>query len=293
MRAYVIYLVVLSMAATLVSSRPSASYLTQSFRALSGPLYKRQGPTPSQCTPSCDPVQGEINDGCPITACCTQAFETSYYNCLLCLGTADNTTDYTTSQADINDLYATCYERGYSLPELTFPGQNPSSILSTSSYTITSTVTGTSPASVSSPPTTVSVPTSVTSASTSISQTTILSSSASSTSSGTSTSTNGAATSTTSTSQTTILPSSASSSSGTSTSTNGTATSPTSISQTTTLPSSAPSAPSGTLTFIDSTTPSPTFVPTTSSAALELNVGGSGVWALVAAAMGLILLRNN
>ncbi|KAG2151712.1 hypothetical protein BD769DRAFT_1658146 [Suillus cothurnatus] len=230
MRASAFYLVVLSVATTLVSSRPSASHLTQSFRALSGPLYKRQSSTPSQCTPSCDPVQAELNDGCPITACCTQAFETSYYHCLLCVGVADNATDYTTAQADIDNLYVACYNYGYSLQELTFPGQNPSRTLSTTSRDITSTITGTSPASVSSPTTSVSAPTSVTSTPTFISQTTILPSSASSVSS------------------------------GTSTSTNGTATSPTSVS-------------------------------TTSSAALS--VRGSGVWALVAAALGLIMLRNN
>ncbi|KAG2151713.1 hypothetical protein BD769DRAFT_1658147 [Suillus cothurnatus] len=229
MRASATYLVVLSMATALVSSHSSASHLTQ---ALSGPLYKRQRSTPSQCTPSCDPVQAEMNDGCPITACCTQAFGTSFYNCILCVGAADNVTDYTTVQAYIDNIYVACYDYGYSLQELTFPGQNPSRTLSTTSSDIISTITGTTPASVSSPTTTVSVPTSVTSTPTFISQTTILPSSASSVSS------------------------------GMSTSTNGTATSPTSVSA-------------------------------TSSAALKLSVRGSGVWALVAAAMGLIMLRND
>ncbi|KAG2151710.1 hypothetical protein BD769DRAFT_973 [Suillus cothurnatus] len=285
MRASATYLVVLSMATTLVSSHSSASHLTQ---ALSGPLYKRQGPTPSQCTPSCDPVQSEMNDGCPIAICCTQSFETSYYNCLLCVGTAENTTDYTTSQADLDNIYVSCYNSGYPLQELTLPGQNPSRTLPTTSSDITSTTTDTSSASV-------SASTSVTSVSSSISQTTILPSSSSSTSSGTSTSASDTTTSTITITPTTALPSSTSSaSSGTSTTTNGTATSPTSISQTSLLPSSASSESFGTFTDTGTAT-SPMSVPTTStsSAALELSIGGSGVWAFVAAAMGLTLLRNN
>ncbi|KAG2038539.1 hypothetical protein BDR03DRAFT_954344 [Suillus americanus] len=190
MRASAICLSVLSMAVTLVSCRSSASHhLTQSFRALSSPPYKRQSSTPSQCTSICDPVQSEVNAGCPITACCTQSFETSYYNCLLCVGTAYNTTDYSQAQTDLDQLYVACYDYGYSLQELTFPGQNPSRTLSTSSPVGTS--TGTSP-------TSVSVPTSV-SASTSIIQTTILPSSTLPASSGTSTSASGTATSSTST----------------------------------------------------------------------------------------------
>ncbi|KAG1811188.1 uncharacterized protein BJ212DRAFT_1589440 [Suillus subaureus] len=219
MHASVIYLAVLSMAATFVSSRPGASHLTQSFRALSSPSYRRQSSSiPSQCTSTCDTVQSEESVGCPITACCTQSFETTYYNCLLCVGTADNVTDYTQAQTDLDELYVACVDYGYSLQELTFPGQNPSRTLSTTSRAETSTVTGTSPASV-------SVPT--------ISQITILPSSTSPASSGTSTSASGTATSSTST-------------------------------------------------------------PATSGAALGLvSAGGSGVWALVTAAIGLIVLRNS
>ncbi|KAG1753229.1 hypothetical protein EDB19DRAFT_817576 [Suillus lakei] len=226
MRTSTICLVVLSAAASFVSSHPSASYLTQSFRALSSPSYKRQSSSvPSQCTSTCDPVYTEMNTGCPITACCTQSFETSYYNCLLCVGTADNATDYTQAQADLDNLYISCSDYGYSLQELTFPGQNPSRTLSTSSLTATSTIVGTSPTSVS-VPTSVSAPTSV---SVPISQTTILPSSTSPASSGTSVSASGTATSSTSASA-------------------------------------------------------------TSSAALGLGTVGNGIWALVAAAIGLVVL---
>ncbi|KAG1811190.1 uncharacterized protein BJ212DRAFT_1483854 [Suillus subaureus] len=219
MHASVICLVVLSIAATLASSRPGASYLTQSFRELSSLSYKRQSSSiPSQCTSTCDPVQSESSIGWPITACCTQSFETTYYNCLLCAGTAYNTTDYTQAQTDLDQLYVACVDYGYSLQELTFPGQNPSRTLSTSSRAGTSTVAGTSPASVSVP---------------------------------------------------TIL-------------------------QTTILPSSTSPASSGKLTSASSTATSSTSTPATSGAALGLaRAGGSGVWALVTAAIGLIVLRNS
>ncbi|KAG2038537.1 hypothetical protein BDR03DRAFT_981499 [Suillus americanus] len=140
-----------------------------------------------------------------------------------------NTTDYTQPQADLDQLYVSCYDYGYSLEGLTLPGQNISRARSTSSRAAskTSTVADTSPT------TSVSALTSV-SASTSTSGTTILSSGASSASSGTSTSANGTA-------------------------------------------SSPPSTPSN----------------SDSSAALRLSIGGSGAWALVAAAIGLIVLWNN
>lgn len=148
MRACTICLVILSLAATLVLSRPSTSYLTQSFRALSTASYKRQssGYVPSQCTSICDPVNNEVNAGCPITVCCAQSFETSYYNCLMCVGTALNATDYTQAQVDLDQLFVSCYDFGYTLQELTLPGQNPSRTLSTSllvgsAFTSTSTST--------------------------------------------------------------------------------------------------------------------------------------------------------
>ncbi|KAG0700082.1 hypothetical protein DFH29DRAFT_768551, partial [Suillus ampliporus] len=115
-------------------------YLTHTFRTLSSASYKRQssGTIPSQCASTCDPVNNEVNSGCPITACCAQSFETSYYNCLLCVGTAMNATDYTQAQADLDTLYVSCYDYGYTLQELTFPGQNPSRTLSTSLIVATS-----------------------------------------------------------------------------------------------------------------------------------------------------------
>ncbi|KAG2074918.1 hypothetical protein BDR04DRAFT_1150731 [Suillus decipiens] len=236
MHVYLICLVVLSTTATLVSSRPSASYPpAQSFQALSSPSYKRQhesSSVPSRCTSTCDPVQNEVNAGCPMTVCCTQSFGASYYDCLLCIGTALNATDYTQAQADIDQLYVSCYDDGYSLQleGRAFPGQDLSRARSTTSRaktsatadTTTSVILGTSTS-----------PTSVSTPSTSISATTTLPSSASSVSSGPSTSVNGTAASST--------------------------------------PESIPSG----------------------STAQGLSAGGSRVWVLVAAVIGLIVLWNS
>jgi len=113
--ASTICLTVLSAAASIVCARPSASYIT---RALPGAPYRRQSnSTASNCTSICDPVNKEVNGvscipglahvdvltlvqglGCPVTECCTQSFETGYYNCLMCVGTALNETDYSQAQ---------------------------------------------------------------------------------------------------------------------------------------------------------------------------------------------------
>ncbi|KAG1845668.1 hypothetical protein F4604DRAFT_1818469, partial [Suillus subluteus] len=146
MRASAICLVVLSMAATHVSSHPSASDLTQSFRALSSLSYKKQtSSVPSQCASACDPVQNEENAGYPKSTCCTHSFEKSYYDCLLCIGTAVDVTDYTQAQAHLDQLYVSCYDHGYSLEGRTLPGRDLSLARTTS------TVADTSSTSVSAP----------------------------------------------------------------------------------------------------------------------------------------------
>jgi hypothetical protein len=120
MLACTIYLAVLSVAATLVSARPSTSYLAHNYWTLSGVAHRRQNTgIPSQCTSTCDPINNEVNavgctpglayvdvliivQGCPVTACCTQSFETGYYNCFMCVGNADNATDYSQAQTDLD-----------------------------------------------------------------------------------------------------------------------------------------------------------------------------------------------
>ncbi|KAJ8592667.1 hypothetical protein M405DRAFT_812386 [Rhizopogon salebrosus TDB-379] len=150
MLACTIYLAVLSVAATLVSARPSTSYLAHNYWTLSGVAHRRQNTgIPSQCTSTCDPINNEVNAGCPVTACCTQSFETGYYNCFMCVGNADNATDYSGAQTDLDNLYVACADLGYPLQELTFPGQNPSRTLSTSFTGSTLPATSTSSSSVS------------------------------------------------------------------------------------------------------------------------------------------------
>ncbi|KAF9242935.1 hypothetical protein BU15DRAFT_60220 [Melanogaster broomeanus] len=95
-----------------------------------GGFGKRQtatgtGTVPSQCTSTCDPVNNEVNAGCPVTACCTPSFEDAYYACLECVGTALNATDYATAQEDLNNM-------GYVLPQLALPGQAASGSSSSS-----------------------------------------------------------------------------------------------------------------------------------------------------------------
>ncbi|KAH7912457.1 hypothetical protein BJ138DRAFT_1004450 [Hygrophoropsis aurantiaca] len=131
MRTSSLVLYILTTAASLQAARLDP-YL--GLKALSPiPFNKRQANTvPSQCTTTCDPVNSEVSAGCPITACCSQDFETAYYNCLTCVGTADDATNYTTAQQDLDLLYVTCYDSGYtSLQKYTLPGQNPNRTLST------------------------------------------------------------------------------------------------------------------------------------------------------------------
>ncbi|KAH7888152.1 hypothetical protein F5I97DRAFT_1828994 [Phlebopus sp. FC_14] len=149
-------------------------FLTHRIRALTdATIGKRQASTtvPSQCTSTCDPVNNEVNAGCPVTACCTPSFETAYYNCLECVGVALNATDYSTAQQYLNELWVTCEDMGYDLPELALPGQStgtaptitatataplvqpPASTSSTSALTSTGTFSSTATPSPTSTPT--------------------------------------------------------------------------------------------------------------------------------------------
>ncbi|KAG1811187.1 uncharacterized protein BJ212DRAFT_559685 [Suillus subaureus] len=259
MRATIICLVILSAATTFILSRSSASYLTQYLWVPSSSSYKRQSNSILlQYISTCDPVQNELNAGCPMTTCCTQSFETSYYKCLLCVGIADNAPDYTQAQADLDQLYLSCYD---SLQELTFPGQNSSRTLPTSSRDGTPTVAGTSPASVS-VPTLVFALRSVL-ASTPLSSPTSASSLASTSSPAPS-------------SSPASLSSPASPMTPASTSSTTSVSAPACISDPITLPSSASPTFSRMPTPAKGTTFSSTSTLTTSSAAPGLNPGGSG-----------------
>lgn len=142
--ASTICLVILSAAATFVSSRPSPSYLTQSLQTLLSTSYKRQGISVSlQGTSTCDPVQNEPN------AVSLKSWSRPRW----CTSSSDQGYPMT--------AYCTRYDYGYSsLQEATFPGQNPSR--TSPSRARTSIVVGTSPPSVSAPES-MSAPESVTS----------------------------------------------------------------------------------------------------------------------------------
>jgi len=122
-----LYLAVLSVTITLISARPSSSDLARPFRALAGAPYKRQyTDVPAICAAICDPVINEVNivscitgishvdvpilvQGCTAKVCCTQIFQTDCYNCLLCIGTADNTTNYSAAQINLDSESMRCY----------------------------------------------------------------------------------------------------------------------------------------------------------------------------------------
>ncbi|KAG2345038.1 hypothetical protein BDR05DRAFT_145581 [Suillus weaverae] len=128
MRPSTICLGVLSTAAILVSSRPSASYL-RSFWALLSPSYSSG---PSQCTEStCGAVQNAFDVVCSIPPSCTQLFEPSYYTCLLCIN------DASLNATELDELYVSCHDYN-------FPDRNPFRNLSTSTYAGSSTTVGTS-----------------------------------------------------------------------------------------------------------------------------------------------------
>jgi len=119
MRTSTICLAVLSAATTLASARPDTSYLAFNLRALSDTLYKREITIPSECTSTCDPVYDQVKDvsciagltnvdvlifvqGCSVSTCCTESFEASYYQCIVCVG--ENADDIT--ESDIADAQA-------------------------------------------------------------------------------------------------------------------------------------------------------------------------------------------
>ncbi|KAF7313419.1 hypothetical protein HMN09_00497800 [Mycena chlorophos] len=95
------------------------------------------GDVPAQCTTNCNPVNDILETGtCPPSECCTQLFEAAYYNCLLCVGQADNATkaEFAQAQTLVDNLVVDCSDLGFVLPDLTLPGQNSSRIIPTSTF---------------------------------------------------------------------------------------------------------------------------------------------------------------
>ncbi|KAF8164899.1 hypothetical protein B0H34DRAFT_648979 [Crassisporium funariophilum] len=102
----------------------------------SGPLEARQTAAipgvPAQCKSDCDPVNTILaTGGCPPAQCCLSSFETGYFNCFGCVAQSINFTDFSAPQSVIDTLFVLCAQRGFTLPKLTFPGQNPNRTLST------------------------------------------------------------------------------------------------------------------------------------------------------------------
>jgi hypothetical protein len=84
-----------------------------------------------------------------VTQCCIPLFEAGFFNCFLCIGQAQNVTDFSIAQTFVDGkldipvwhelgfrppfpvLTTSCTAEGLTLPELTFPGQDPQRTLAT------------------------------------------------------------------------------------------------------------------------------------------------------------------
>ncbi|KAJ7122926.1 hypothetical protein C8R44DRAFT_784934 [Mycena epipterygia] len=96
-------------------------------------LYSRSLPViPAACQTGCAPFTPFLSGAaCPVTQCCTTIFEAGYFECFKCVGAATNATDYSTAQEYVDVLTTSCTTEGFTLPELTFPGQNADRTLAT------------------------------------------------------------------------------------------------------------------------------------------------------------------
>ncbi|KIL67401.1 hypothetical protein M378DRAFT_159824 [Amanita muscaria Koide BX008] len=72
---------------------------------------------------------GAGQESCTPQACCTSTFEQDYLACFTCIGKAQNNTDYTSYQTQLDQFTAACDASGISVPKLTFPGQDPNRAL--------------------------------------------------------------------------------------------------------------------------------------------------------------------
>ncbi|KAJ7163819.1 hypothetical protein C8R43DRAFT_254633 [Mycena crocata] len=89
---------------------------------------------PPQCASTCDPINTILETNtCPPATCCSDLFQSGYFNCLKCVGLAANATvaEFAQAQTLLDGLTVACSKEGFSLPELTLPGQNSSRTLST------------------------------------------------------------------------------------------------------------------------------------------------------------------
>ncbi|KAF9558229.1 hypothetical protein CPC08DRAFT_764086 [Agrocybe pediades] len=102
------------------------------------PLHRRQSESgvplvpPAQCETSCDTITSVLSSdaGCKAETCCKSTFEKNYFNCFQCVAQAANLTDLSGPQFLVDTLFNECALAGFSLPKLTFPGQNTNRVLS-------------------------------------------------------------------------------------------------------------------------------------------------------------------
>ncbi|KAJ7667522.1 hypothetical protein DFH06DRAFT_1322122 [Mycena polygramma] len=71
----------------------------------------------------------DVIQSCPVTQCCSDAFESGYFECYKCVGTAMNVTDFTLAQEYVDVVITSCKTEGFTLPVLTLPGQDPNRAL--------------------------------------------------------------------------------------------------------------------------------------------------------------------
>ncbi|KAF8907215.1 hypothetical protein CPB85DRAFT_1436624 [Mucidula mucida] len=93
-------------------------------------IVRRQNDVPPECQASCA-IADPLTDGtCTADVCCTSDFANSYVECIECVGSNINATDYTNFQGIIDSLKVQCDAEGLPIPKLTFPGQDPDRPLS-------------------------------------------------------------------------------------------------------------------------------------------------------------------
>ncbi|KAJ6543910.1 hypothetical protein B0H19DRAFT_1267223 [Mycena capillaripes] len=105
-----------------------AGIVPPSARSIPGHSFGARSLTniPEACQGGCAPfAQFLAGASCPVTQCCSDIFEIGYFSCFLCVGNATKAADFTLAQEYVDIVITSCGTEGFSLPILTFPGQNP------------------------------------------------------------------------------------------------------------------------------------------------------------------------
>ncbi|KAF7776780.1 hypothetical protein Agabi119p4_5173 [Agaricus bisporus var. burnettii] len=77
-------------------------------------------------------VVKRVAEGCSPAECCQDSFVNGYFECLTCVGTAENITDYGPAQQVVDQLTVQCNTEGFESPKLTLPGIDPNRTLPSS-----------------------------------------------------------------------------------------------------------------------------------------------------------------